>query len=98
MLPPEAMDRVDPTPDEVKLYSATRHRLDVVGFVHLTIPVAGQTSRQPFIVVRELGKDAVLETDFIDSQVESIHVRKRVLPPLRRRRRPNPLETGTGYH
>ncbi len=86
----------------VNLYSATWHRLDVLGGVHLTVTIAGQTSRQPFIVVRKLGTDAILGTDFIDSQVESIQVRKRVsvvrddvMVPIVRRLAPVPTEDQT---
>ncbi len=78
---------MDSTPDVVNLYNATRHRLDVLGVVHLTVTVAGQTSRQPFIVVRKLGTDAILRTDFIDSQVERIQQMR--LRPSRLHRGPN---------
>ncbi len=78
MLPPKAMDRVHSSPDVVNIYGATRHRLDVLGVVHLTATVAGQTSRQPFIVVRKLGTDATLEPTLSTVKSRGMLVRKRV--------------------
>ncbi len=78
MLPPEAIDRVDSTTDVMNLCNATRHGLQVFVVLHLTVTVAGQTRRQQFIVVWNRGTDAILGTDFIDSQVDSVQVRKRV--------------------
>ena len=51
----EALATVDTSPDIVNLASATKHRLDTLGIVTLTVTVAGFTSRQPFVVVKELG-------------------------------------------
>ena len=51
--------------------------MDTLGIVTLTVTVAGCTSRQPFVVVQELGTDAILGCTFLDSAVESIHPRKR---------------------
>ena len=73
----EALATVDTSPDLVNLASATEHRFDTIGIVTLTVTVAGYTSRQPFVVVKELGTDAILGCTFLDSAVESIHPRKR---------------------
>ena len=73
----EALATIDTSPDIVSLASATKHRLDTLGIVTLTVTVAGYTSRQPFVVVKELGTDAILGCTFLDSAVESIHPRKR---------------------
>ena len=51
--------------------------MDTLCIVTLAITVAGYTSRQPFVVVKELGTDAILGCTFLDSAVESIHPRKR---------------------
>ena len=61
----------------MNLVSATKHRLDTLGIVKLTVTVSSYTSRQPFVVVKELGTDAILGCTFPDSVVESILPRKR---------------------
>ena len=58
------------------LASATKHRLDTLGIVTLTVTVTGYTRRQPFVVVKELGTDSILGCTFLDSAGESIHPRK----------------------
>ena len=84
---------VGTSPDFVILASATKHRLDTLGIVTLTVTVtvsvkipraipatvtvAVYTSRKPFVVLKELGTDAILGCSFLDSAVESIHQRKR---------------------
>ena len=73
----EALATVDTSPDIVNLASATKHRLDNLGIVTLTVTVASYTSRQPSVVVKELGTDAILGCTFLDTVVESIHPRKR---------------------
>ncbi len=86
MLPPEAM------------HSVTQHRFDVLGVLRLTVTVAGQTIRQLFTVVRKLGTVAIIGNDFIDSQVESILVRRWVCVLREDITVPIVRRPGTGAH
>ena len=60
------------------LASATKHSLDTLGIAYLYVDIAGFKCRQPFVVAKELSSDVLLETTFIDRQVDDISVRRRV--------------------
>ncbi len=70
MLPPEALAAMDTERRVAQLYSAMNPRLESLGVLTLSVSVGGQTSRQPFIVVRRLGTDAILGAHFIDEQID----------------------------
>lgn len=61
----------------VALASASNHRLDTVVIIQLTVSAGTELLRQPFVVVRQLGADAILGCTFIDAHVNAIFVRKR---------------------
>ena len=63
----------------VRLASASKHRLDVLGVTQLVVTVGSLVTRQPFVVVRNLGTDALLGCTFADKHIESIRCRKRVV-------------------
>ena len=63
----------------MNLASALNHRLDTLGIVHLTLQIATQTSRTPFVVVRQLGADVILGAMYIDKHIEHISMRRQNL-------------------
>ena len=79
MLPQELLDNADTKREVANLMSASNHSLDTVGIVRLTVRLGGRTYRQPFVVVRNLGTDAIIGTTFLDDHVVSIHVRRRTV-------------------
>ena len=70
---------MDTSRELVNLASASNHRLDTLGVAVLTVTTGTYTTRQPFIVVRQLGTDVILGCTYIDSSIDSIGVRKRVV-------------------
>lgn len=93
LVPEEFLAQMDKSREVVNLSSASKHRLDVLGLIPLTITVADLTIRQTFVVVRQLGADVILGCHFIDKALEFIAVQKRhviltsgaVVPIIRRR-------------
>lgn len=91
--PPESLAAIDTSRPIANLASASRHRLDTLGVVILTVKVATKVARVPFIVVRNLGADALLGCTYQDAHVRSIHCEARtvelkngdVAPIIRRR-------------
>ena len=53
LLPPETLANIDRQRSIVKLTSASKHPLDVLGIVTLTLTVSTLRVRQPFVVVRQ---------------------------------------------
>ncbi len=62
-----------------KLVVASNHRLDTIGVVNLTVKVDSYTARQPFVVVRQLGADALLGCTFIHKHVKSVRPRMKFI-------------------
>eukprot|EP00171_Calliarthron_tuberculosum_P023407 IDg23407t1 len=98
LLPPPVLKTIDTKREIVNLASASNHRIDVLGIVKLTTCIADQVTRHPFVVARNLGADAILGTQFIDSAVEDIKVHKRAvlltngtMVPIIRRRAVSPV-------
>eukprot|EP00171_Calliarthron_tuberculosum_P003874 IDg3874t1 len=93
LLPRETLDSIDISREVVNLASASNHRLDVLGIVSLTVTVGTQTNRIPFVVVSQLGADAILGCSYIDQAIEDIKCQKRgvllmngdFVPVIRRR-------------
>lgn len=56
----------------VNISSASRHRLDTRGVFTLTAKIATKVARVPFIVVRNLGADALLDCSYVDKHVRTI--------------------------
>ena len=63
----------------VRLASASKHRLDVLGVTQLVVTVGSLVTRQPFVVIRNLGTDALLGCTLADKHIESIRCRKRAV-------------------
>ena len=102
IVPAEARAKIDTSIDTVNLASASNHRLETVGVVNLVVQVGLYRVKQPFIVTRQLGADAILGCTFIDTHVEAIFPRRRyaVLANgeeinIRRRATTRPTETTT---
>ena len=70
---------LDKSRELVNLASESNHRLDTLSVAFLKVTTGTYTTRQPFIVVRQLGTDVILGCTYIDSSIESVGVRKRVL-------------------
>ena len=77
LLPSETLAAIDRNKTIVKLTSASKHSLDVLGIVYLTLTVSTFRVRQPFVVVRQLGADVILGCTFINDCVEQIYPRQR---------------------
>ena len=77
LLPPEMLANIDRQRSIVKLTSASKHPLDVLGIVTLTLTVSTLRVRQPFVVVRQLGADVILGCTFSDLCVEAIRPRQK---------------------
>ena len=63
----------------VRLASTSKHRVDILGVTQLVVTVGSLVTRQPLVVVRNLGTDALLRCTFADKHIESIRCRKRVV-------------------
>ncbi len=59
LLPQAALASCDSSRNIVNLSSASNHRLNTIRVVTLTVMVDSYTARQPFVVVRKLGADAL---------------------------------------
>ncbi len=86
----------------VNLASASNHRLQTLGIVKLTVKIAYYAVRQPFVVVRQLGADALLGCTYIDKHVEQVRPRIKFIQlangvrvPIRRREQEIPLHRPT---
>ena len=75
----DTLSSLDTSRELVNLASASNHRLGTLGVAVLTFTTGTYTMRQPFIVVRQLGTDVILGCTYIDSSIDSIGVRKRVV-------------------
>eukprot|EP00171_Calliarthron_tuberculosum_P021901 IDg21901t1 len=102
LLPEDTLNKLDQSRETVNLSSASKHRLDVMGLVSLTVTVADLSIRQTFVVVRQLGADVILGCQFIDSAVDFLSVRGRHLilttgkeVPIARRRAVIPTDRDT---
>lgn len=98
LLSPETISSLDTKREVVNLASASNHRLDVLGIVILTVTVGTQTNRVPFVVVKQLGADAILGCSYMDQAIEDIKCQKRGVlllngdfVPVTRRRASAPL-------
>ena len=78
VLPQRLLQSLDPR-GVVRLANASKHRLDVLGVTQLVVTVGSLVTRQPFVVVRNLGTDALLGCTFADKHIEAIRCRKRVV-------------------
>ena len=79
LLPPGVIKTACQKREIVTLRSASKHRLETMGIVTLTVKIADMTARTPFVVVKQLGADALLGTTFIESHCELMWFRKRKL-------------------
>ena len=79
MLPYSTIAELDRNRQVVNLASDSKHRLTTLGIVSLTIRIGSFMTRQPFVVCRHLGADAILGCTFIDTHTEAIWVRRRVV-------------------
>ena len=75
-VPREFVEKARTSKKIVNIRSVTNHALDTVGILSLTVKVGDKTTRQPFVVVRNLVADVILGCTCIDAYVDSIHVRK----------------------
>lgn len=72
MRPDSTIVELDRNRQVVNLASASKRRLTTFGIVSLTIRVGSFVTRQPFVVCRQLGADAILGCTFIDTHTEAI--------------------------
>ena len=63
----------------VRLASASKHQLDVLGVTQLVVTVGSLVTRQPFVVVRNLGTNALLGCTFADKHIDTFRCWKRVV-------------------
>ena len=70
VLPQRLLQSLDPR-GVVRLASASKHRLDVLGVTQLVVTVGSLVTRQPFVVVRNLGTDGLLGCTFADKHIGS---------------------------
>ena len=75
----DTVSSLDTSREPVTLSSGSIHRLDTLCVAFLTVTTGTYTTRQLFIVVRQLGKDVIVGCTSIDSAIDSIGVRKRVV-------------------
>lgn len=68
LLPDDVLSHPNKSREVVNLSSFSKHRLDVLGLVPLTITVANVNFRQIFVSVRQLGADIILGCQFITMQ------------------------------
>lgn len=61
---------IDTYSEIINFASASNHRLDVHGIIHLKVTVGSQTNRVIFVLVDQLGDDAILGFSYIDLAVE----------------------------
>ena len=61
----------------VNLASASKHRLETLGIVSLTVDLSGYVCKQPFVVTRNLAADAILGTTFTDRHCDKLSFRNR---------------------
>lgn len=79
LLPPAALEACDKDREVVNLSSASNHRLETLGVLHLTVKIGNFTARQPFVVVRQLGADALLGCTFIDKHVQQVRPKMKMV-------------------
>ena len=75
--PPKALKNIDTTRRLANLRGASRHKLHPLGIVTLIVQVGTQINRVQFVVVRNLGADALLDCSYTDHCVEAIMCIKR---------------------
>ncbi len=92
LLTPEVLASCDTERPMGNLASASNHLLDTMGIVKLTVKIASYTVRQPFVVVRQLGADALLGCTYIYKHFEQVRPRMKFIQlgnwvrvPIRRR-------------
>ncbi len=78
ILPGGVLSSIDRDQEIVRLSSASNHPLDTVGIVTLTVIVGCKTCRQQFGRRPRLGADAILGCQYIDHEVKSLRVKKRI--------------------
>ena len=106
IVPADAREKINNSLDIVDLASASNHKLETVGIVHLTVQVGSYKARQPFVVTRQLGADVILGCTFIDSHIEGIFPRRKYAElangdevTIRRRPATEPTDHGSmGHH
>lgn len=68
-LPQRLLEHIDRTREIVNNASASKHRLNVLGTLSLTVTVASSTVRLPFFAVRQLSTDVILGYHYIDREI-----------------------------
>lgn len=79
LVPAQVLQSLDSNRQVVNLASASNHRLETLGVVHLIVQVGQQASRHPFVVTRQLSADVILGCTFLDNHVEGIFPRRRYI-------------------
>ena len=59
--------------------SASKHRLNFIDRLPLTVTIADQATRTAFVVIEELGADFILVWQYIDAAVHEINVKRLAL-------------------
>ncbi len=79
LLTPEVLASCDTKRPMANLALESNHRLDTMGIVKLTVKIASYSVRQPFVVVRQLGADALLGCAYIDKHVDQVRPRMKFI-------------------
>lgn len=78
------LQTIDTSTEVFNLASASNHKLDLRGIIHLMVTVGTQANRAPFAVVDRLGADDILELTYINQAIENIKCQRRVVLFLNR--------------
>lgn len=77
--PLDAIHHIDSAREIANLYSASKHPLNGLGVVSLTVIVGSLTSKHSFVVVKNIGTDVILGCSYTDVAVPEIHCHKKQL-------------------
>lgn len=71
--PLQALKEIDSSREVVNLACESKHRLDGLGILTLTVTVVSQTERVAFVVVRNFGANVLLGCSYADRNTRSIN-------------------------
>ena len=78
-VPPEILANVNRDRRIVNLASASKHKLQTIGVVHLWMDIGGYACRETFVFVRRLASDVIIGCMFLYDHSESLQIRCKVL-------------------